>query len=71
MTRKHFIELAKLLGESRGSFIGEGEWRNHCAEIARLCKQANPNFDRGRFMTACEACANAVAFAAIVKGRAA
>ena len=45
MTRKHFIELAKLLGESRDSFISEAQWNEHCCRVANLCKRANPDFD--------------------------
>ncbi len=50
MTRKHFIELAKMVAAlDVVPFI-----RCDIAEgIARVCAQTNPLFDRDRFLKAC------------------
>ena len=49
MTRKHFIALANAINESHGHFDELVE------RVADVCAEANPNFDRQRFMEACHA----------------
>ena len=46
MTRKHFIALANAISESHN--LDELVDR-----VADVCAEANPNFDRQRFIEAC------------------
>lgn len=53
MTRKHFNELAAALASHRESIPADA-FRALVADIASVCKRANPNFDKDRFADACE-----------------
>lgn len=46
MTRKHFIEIARILRDNKAS----DELIN---DFARLCEKNNKNFDGKRFAEAC------------------
>ena len=46
MTRKHFIALANAIKESHG-------FDELVDRVADVCAEANPNFDRQRFIEAC------------------
>jgi hypothetical protein len=51
MTRKHFIRMANIIREVECPNV-----RNHLArEFADFCREMNPNFDRARFLEACNA----------------
>ena len=64
MTRKHYIELAKIIGQAQGTAEinrdadidewGHGYWAisNLTGQLLVLLKDENPNFDDGRFMKA-------------------
>ena len=58
MTKKHFNRIAHALQQAKPvSTFDEGameSWRDLCRDIASICADSNPNFDRQRFMTACE-----------------
>ena len=46
MTRKHFVQIAQLLKDTKASIKTiEG--------MAEICLQDNPNFDTDRFIIAC------------------
>jgi hypothetical protein len=45
MTKKHFVALAKALRDNHAN-------RELVEAVANVCKNANGNFDRGRFMAA-------------------
>lgn len=49
MTRKHFNAFAKALLTISDTY----QRAQAAALIADICKAANPNFDRARFMEAC------------------
>lgn len=48
MTKKHFIALAAALKAAKADAY-------LIAEIAAVCRRANPNFDMGRFIAAATA----------------
>ena len=49
MSRKHFIEFARAISQ-----ISDDEERKRVAElVANVCNQLNPNFNRTKFMEAC------------------
>lgn len=51
MSRKHFVALAEAISQ-----ITDDAERKRTAElVASVCRQTNPNFDRSRFMGACNA----------------
>ena len=80
MTRKHFNALAVELSSVRPQLFftpGSPEeaayvaWRNCVNAVGHACRQANPNFNRDRFNTACGAdlvCDEVAAFNARQKG---
>jgi len=49
MTRKHFIALAKAISQIANMV----DRQNTAHLVADVCRQANPNFDRARFLAAC------------------
>ena len=49
MTRKHFIALANAINESHGHFDELVD------RVAAVCANSTPNFDRHRFVDACNA----------------
>jgi hypothetical protein len=49
MTRKHFIALAKAISQIANIV----DRQNTAHAIADVCRAANPNFDRTRFLRAC------------------
>jgi hypothetical protein len=52
MSRKHFIELAKMVASMKGQMSEEN--RKVVAEkLATVCASANGYFHHSRFMTAC------------------
>lgn len=56
MTRKHFEALAKALREVGTQDIGAvaySQWALDVATIADVCERFNPQFDRERFIKAC------------------
>ena len=59
MSKKHFIQLAKAIRESKPVTPCEGglamslQWRKTAEAIVEVCAANNPNFDRGRFCAAC------------------
>ncbi len=63
MTRKHFTELARALysirpslgiGTKKEAIIRFESWFEAVGAVADTCESANPRFDRGRFIAACE-----------------
>lgn len=60
MTKKHFRELAKGLHANKPSDFTHiaydrqrDTWEDCVRVIADVCAQANPRFDRDKFLTAC------------------
>lgn len=58
MTKKHFRELAKLLHGAMPNDpvkhqIAQEQWEMDIRVVADVCAQANPNFNRDKFLTAC------------------
>ncbi len=50
MTRKHFVAIARAI-----AMIDCPGTRDHLALLmADICADSNPNFDRTRFLRACE-----------------
>jgi hypothetical protein len=53
MTRKHFVELAKLVREYNSETVcGAPFTLQHVALLADFCSQFNDNFDRQKFFKA-------------------
>jgi hypothetical protein len=52
MTSKHFEAIAKVLRDHRPSTI-DADWYKLIDAMADTCAEANPRFDRSRFITAC------------------
>jgi len=55
MSKKHFVALAKGLKEVRPNAANESheQWQRDCIMVAIVCEDANPRFDRARFLRAC------------------
>lgn len=56
MTRKHFKALADALAATRPdpTFLPErDQWETTRDAVASTCRSFNPNFDRARFLAAC------------------
>lgn len=56
MTKKHFDKLAYALARVRPLYAQTDEWRqwnDTVDEIADMCQDDNPWFDRGLFYAAC------------------
>ena len=56
MTKRHFTALASALHDTRPPQHDAGEWATWLATvyaIVTVCQNANPRFDRDRFMRAC------------------
>lgn len=63
MTRKHFVELARVLKNmkppdsnrlTKKQLAKEMEvWENMCNQLADFCSTFNYSFDRYRFLSAC------------------
>lgn len=59
MSRKHFQMLAKALAEAKPLFGDDGDglqgkqWRDDVHSVANVCERAIPNFNRARFIEAC------------------
>ena len=54
MTRKDYVKIAKAISNVPNSDANETIWKN--AVVDELCSifiEDNPNFDRTRFLTAC------------------
>ena len=54
MTRKDYVKIAKAISNVPNSDANETIWKN--AVVDELCTifiEDNPNFDRTRFLTAC------------------
>lgn len=54
MSKKHFVAIAKTFAAHRNEIPADA-FRALVADVADLCKQTNPAFDRARFVEACEA----------------
>lgn len=52
MTRKHFIELAKIIKDS-ASYITDNKRLTLAERVADYCSTQNHLFDRDRFIQAC------------------
>ncbi len=52
MTKKYFIELANTLANHRTNMESEA-FSDLISDIAEMCKKDNANFDRQRFIAAC------------------
>jgi len=52
MTKKHFNAIAQAFAAHRDEIPADA-FRALVDDIASVCKQANPNFDRARFADAC------------------
>jgi hypothetical protein len=56
MTKKHFQLLAKAMRFSKqscDSLESDAMWRLIADNIATVCKQVNPRFDKSKFLEAC------------------
>lgn len=65
MTRKHFVELARILKNMKptdcvmtNDELARDEakrelWENMCNQMADFCHTFNNNFNRQRFLSAC------------------
>lgn len=49
MTRKHFIQIAKILKDFRKT----ENFYILVTDFTNFCEKANPNFDRNKFIEAC------------------
>ncbi len=62
MTKKHFKALAKAFHETKAKHdtnpgyhsVRMDQWRKDINLVADVCAQANPCFDRAKFLQACE-----------------
>lgn len=57
MRKKHFQALAHALHLLKPSVRGAGDleqWETDVWGVAEVCQAANANFDRARFIEACE-----------------
>ena len=54
MTRHHFETIAWTMHLCRPRSGELAQWHNACDMLADMCALENPNFDRGKFMRACE-----------------
>ena len=55
LTRKHFEAIAEIIRSDKGMYEdGENMRQLIARELASLCEQENPNFDRQRFLDACK-----------------
>jgi hypothetical protein len=53
MTKKHFVELAKLMCRTR-KFLTHNAYIVICHDMADLCARNSANFNRTKFMEACK-----------------
>lgn len=56
MTRKHFKLLAEALKDSMPEPTDEtamSQWQKSCKHVAGVLRQANPAFNRDKFLEAC------------------
>jgi hypothetical protein len=57
MSKKHFIELAEIIRVNSNPKLHGDEARQAVAQVAQdladFCKRQNSNFDRARFLEAC------------------
>ena len=54
MTRKDYVKIAKAISNVPNSDDNERIWNNAVVdELCTIFKEDNPNFDRTRFLTAC------------------
>lgn len=51
MTRRHFNAIAATLNDHKND---TSDWRDLCVAFANLCSAENANFNRDRFINACE-----------------
>lgn len=54
MTRKDYIEIARILREFRNCFNSDGNYSSMVEWFADWCEDDNPRFDRDRFEKACK-----------------
>jgi len=56
MTRKHFLDLAHMLNQSKPDTIGtaRNQWRKDAEAVVYACKFHNPKFNGDEFIRACE-----------------
>ncbi len=52
MSKKHFVALAKALAAHRAE-ISDNAFKSLVDDIADVCRATNANFDRQRFVDAC------------------
>ena len=54
MTRKDYVKIAKVINGSTAIYSDETVLKNHLiSELCVIFEEDNPNFDRTRFLTAC------------------
>lgn len=54
MTRKHFVQLAKVIAGFADTIgLGQVGRTKLASDIAAVCADANSQFDKRRFLTAC------------------
>ena len=54
MSKKHFTAIAQAFAAHRDEVPADA-FRALVAEVASVCQQTNSNFNRARFVAACEA----------------
>jgi hypothetical protein len=53
MTKKHFVELAQFMCNAK-TFLTRNAYVVLCYDMAELCAGSNPNFNRAKFLAACQ-----------------
>ena len=55
MSKKHFETLALVLLNLKPKKKGPklAQWYCHCRELANMCQETNPRFNREKFLATC------------------